>query len=520
MARTVPRAVADPTLVETESGLVRGVEVDGIVRFLGIPFAAPPVGELRWRMPQPAIPWREELAASDVRIGHRWHEEPEPIPMSEDCLHLNVWTPAARGEDPLPVMVWIFGGVTVHGRTALYPAHTFARHGVILVSMNYRLGRLGFFAHPALAAEAPADPRGNYGHADQLFALKWVQRNIAAFGGDPGRVTLFGESAGGASVLGHLASPLSQGLFRGAILQSPGVPDPRADALPLTPLGIAEAEALAYAASLGIEDAGAQGLAELRALPAETLIEGASGDAVKDALAAGRPVLGVVDAILDGRHWIEQPDVAIRAGRIADVPIIVGANDADLGVGHAATKDALWTLFGARAGEAAALYDPDGTGELARLTATVTADRTLIEPSRFMADTLARQGRPVWWYRFSYVNEAVRAQVPGTPHGFEIPFTLDLPAALVGDRVTPADVAMADLASSYWASFGTTLDPNDDNRPDWPRHDPAVDRVFNFTNDGAAVMPDPFKQRLDLWQAVQEERSAANSAPRPVRRSP
>jgi para-nitrobenzyl esterase len=233
-------AQSDPALVETEGGSLRGSTEGNLLAWKAIPYAAPPLGALRWRVPQPVVPWAGEreasaLGPSCIQAGVE--------PVSEDCLTLNIWRPA-EAEGPLPVMVWIHGGILARGGAALYPGNAMAAQGVVAVTINYRLGRLGFFAHPALAAEAPEDPRGNYGHLDQLAALEWVQRNIANFGGDPERVTIYGESAGGASVLGHLTSPMvPEGLFRAAILQSPGVPTPRRDALPLTPL--AEAEAMA-----------------------------------------------------------------------------------------------------------------------------------------------------------------------------------------------------------------------------------------------------------------------------------
>jgi len=501
----VAETSSDPTLVVTDLGRVRGVTANGVVSFKGIPYAAPPVGELRWRVPQPARPWQGDRVAD--RFGPACMQT-DDVPKAEDCLTLNVWRPAAATA-PLPVMVWIYGGALVHGATSLYPLDALARQGVVLVSMNYRLGRLGFFAHPALAREAPDDVRGNYGYMDQRAALQWVQRNIAAFGGDPKAVTIFGESAGGGSVLVHLTSPMSHGLFQRAILQSPGLPAPRAAVLPLTELADAERTAVDYARTVGIADDGVAGLNALRALPAERLLEGTEGAEEITALSAERLIPGVAGAIRDGRLVVDAPEAVLAAGRQAMVPAIIGANDRDLPIGAADSKDALFARFGANASLARALYDPRGDQTLDELRQQVLADRTLVEPVRHFADAMARAGQPVWLYRFAYVSEALRGKIMGTPHSFEIPFVLNVPAAMVGDKVTPTDRAMADRVSGYWARFGRTGDPNGGGNPVWPRHDPAVDRLLHVTNSGIIAGSDPLKPRLDLWARVFEPAAAA-----------
>lgn len=229
--------------VRTQEGQVRGNTANGVTSFKGIPYAAPPVGVLRWREPQPVKPWSKILDAT--KFGPSCMQT-DDLPKSEDCLTLNLWRPA-NASSRLPVMVWIYGGALAHGNTPQYPGDALARQGVIVVSMNYRMGRFGFFAHPALTAESPDEVHGNYGYLDQIAALKWVQRNIEAFGGDPKNVTIFGESAGGGSVMVHLISPLSRGLFARAILESPGIPTARSKSLPLTPFKDAEVSGVAYA---------------------------------------------------------------------------------------------------------------------------------------------------------------------------------------------------------------------------------------------------------------------------------
>jgi para-nitrobenzyl esterase len=399
-------------------------------------------------------------------------------------------------------MVWIHGGAMVHGSAAIYPLDAMAAQGIVMVSMNFRLGRLGYFAHPALAAEAPDDVRGNYGFMDQLAALQWVQRNIANFGGDPKQVTLFGESAGGGSVLAHLVSPLSRGLFHRVLLQSPGTPGPRALAIPSTDLGTAEQIAADWAHSLGVMGEGPSALRQLRGLSPDKLVAGVSGPETIAVLAAGRTPAGMAMAIVDGKFLIERPEASLAAGRQAKVPILVGANDRDLPIGSAVNKDDLFAIFGSDAGAARALYDPRGDQTLDELKQQVFADRTFIEPVRHLANEAARAGQPVWLYRFAYVSEVQRGENMGTLHGFEIPFTMNVPGTLVADRVTRTDAMMGDLVSGYWVQFGLTGDPNGGTRPLWPSHDPAVDRLMHFTNSGAIVGTDPLRPRLDLWRRV------------------
>ncbi|WP_085582394.1 MULTISPECIES: carboxylesterase/lipase family protein [unclassified Pseudomonas] len=484
-----------PEQVRVDTGLLQGVAKQEVLSFKGIPYATPPIGELRWRAPQPPKAW-DGVRSADA-FGPECMQV-DKVAMSEDCLTLNIWRPAAASTQPLPVMVWIYGGVLVHGATSLYPADALAAQGVIVVSMNYRMGRLGFFAHPAQEKDAPDEVHGNYGFLDQQAALQWVQRNIAAFGGDPGQVTLFGESAGGGSVLVHLTSPLSKGLFQRAILQSPGIPTASMTALPLTSLEQARQRALDYARSQGIHGDGAQALAALRKLPAEKLVQGTSASEVMAGLSRGVPVSGVAGAILDGRMIIESPEQALAAGHQAKMPVLVGANSRDLGIGDAKSKDELFARFGEASDEARRLYDPSGEQALEELKSDVLADETLIEPARHLADEVARSGQPVWLYRFGYVAEVLRGKQKGTLHALEIPYTFDLPAALVGKGVTADDKAMGRLASAYWTAFGKSGDPNGAGRLQWPRHDPAIDRLMHFTNEGPVVGTDPLKPRLDL----------------------
>ncbi len=483
--------------VHVEGGVVQGAQSGSVLAWKGIPYAAPPVGTLRWRNPQPVKPWQGVKDANQFGPACL---QPDPVVKSEDCLTVNVWRPAQKSAQPLPVMVWIHGGAMVHGGAPIYPMDALAAKGVVAVSLNYRLGRLGFFAHPALAAEAPNEVRGNYGYMDQRAALQWVQRNIAAFGGDPKQVTIFGESAGGGSVLAHLVSPLSRNLFQRAILQSPGTPSARAGVIPSSDLATAEKLALQWGQSVGVHGQDAKALAQLRALSEQQLLAGVSQKETLAALGADTVPAGMAMSIIDGRFLPERPEAALAAGRQAPVPVMIGANDRDLPIGTASSKEDLFALFGPDAAAAKRLYDPLGKQSLAELNQQVFADRALVEPVRHFANATAHAGQPTWLYRFAYVSEAQRGKNMGTLHGFEIPFVLNIPAAMVGDSVTPTDQDMADLVSDYWVAFGRTGDPNGIGRPTWPRHDAATDQLMHFTNSGLVVGTDPLKPRLDLWQ--------------------
>ena len=323
--------------------------------------------------PQPAQHW--DGVRDATKFGPECMQTTAEVPKSEACLTLNVLRPATSARQ-LPVMVWIYGGANVHGQTSLYPrGDALAKLGVVFVSMNYRMGRLGFFAHPALLAETPDELHGDYGHMDQRSALQWVQRNIAAFGGNPKAVTIFGQSSGGGSVMVHLTSPLSRGLFQRAIMQSPGSPAARAKVFKLTELSDAEKMAVDYARSLGITAEGPTALAALRALPAEKLVEGTDHEAALAAIATGKHIIGVAGSIRDGKLVVEAPELALAAGREAKVPVMIGTTDRDLALGSAADKDELFAIFGANAVQARKLYDPQGDQTLDELKQQVFADK-------------------------------------------------------------------------------------------------------------------------------------------------
>ena len=314
-----------PSRVKVEGGLVQGTSDSGITVFKGIPFAAPPVDDLRWRAPQPVSKWDTVLQADTFAPGPIQGWNP-PSGKSEDCLYLNIWTPAKYSNDRIPVLVWIYGGGFNGGSTAEpnYNGEHLARKGVVLVSIAYRVGHLGFLAHPELSAESPNHVSGNYGLLDMIAGLQWVQKNIAAFGGDPNKVTIFGESAGGIAVSMLCASPLAKGLFHGAISQSGGsFGPPRPTTYPgenMKRLPDAEEDGLAYAKSAGVSS-----IAELRNIAADSLPKGGFGK-------------GMAWPIIDG--WVIPDDQykLYEAGRFNDTPILVGYNS-DEGASFTRTKE-------------------------------------------------------------------------------------------------------------------------------------------------------------------------------------
>ena len=510
-----PEAKAETTgpIVTFESGSVEGVSADGVISFKGIPFAAPPLAELRWRPPQPVVKW------SDVRPAKAYGQDciQVPVPgdaaplgstLSEDCLYVNVWRSAGANAAQLPVMVWIHGGGYVNGGSsaAIFDGSAFARQGIVLVSINYRLGRFGFFAHPALTAGTDR-PLANYGYMDQIAALQWVQRNIGAFGGDPGRVTIFGESAGGGSVLDLVASHTGEGLFHGAIALSGGGRQflgglKLAEETPLGPS--AEEIGVSFAKGMGIRDTGPDGLAALRALPAEKIL----GKLNMIALLANEilPFMSLRYArgpVIDGTVVKGLPADVLAADGAKSVPLIIGATSADLGVQFPPSRAKLFASFGAYADEAMALYDPDGKTAFKILRAEVGADRTMQEPARFIARQVAGAGHAAWIYRFDYIAESERAAATGAGHASELPFVFDTLDARFGDKVTDKDRAMAKAFNAYFANFAKGGDPNGAGLPDWPKVDPSRSDIMMLSRDDGPVFgADPWAARLDLLDKV------------------
>jgi para-nitrobenzyl esterase len=459
-AAALPASAVNGPVIAIDGGKVSGAVEAGVVSWKGIPYAAPPVGPLRWHAPQAAAPWRGVRRAT--RYGSDCMQLPFPsdaAPMgtvpAEDCLYLNVWKPAGA-QDKLPVIVWIYGGGFVNGGSspATYSGAPIARRGVMLVSFNYRVGRFGFFAHPALARDgAQGSPSTNFGYLDQIAALKWVKRNIAAFGGDPSNVTIMGESAGGISVNTLLTSPLARGLFSKAVIQSGGE-----GVIPGPPPGVPDASqsSIDFGVKHGIPPDDPEALRKLRALTAEQVVDGFNLETMFTGRARTQ-----VGPVIDGVVSLD-PLREYQAGRFAKVPVMIGATDDDIG---------------------------GRTG-------------FMVSGARRIAGLLADQGVPVYHYRFSYVSKAVEWP-GGAKHASELPYFFDTVDAKYGARADARDTAVGRTVSAYLVSFARTGNPNTAGLLQWPRYERAKDELLEFTASGEAVAEkDPLGKEIDAAQGA------------------
>ena len=456
-----PPHAHDVRIVQVETGLLSGTG-DDVISFKGIPYAAPPVGELRWRSPQPAAAW------NGVRSADTFGADPPQAPtartraprMDEDCLTLNVWTPANRATEKLPVMVWVYGGTFTAGSGSdpRCDGESYARKGVVLVTINYRVGVLGFLAHPGLTAESEHRSSGNYGLLDVLAALAWVQRNIGAFGGDKDRVTLFGVSAGAACISLLLTSPLARGLFRQTIQQSPGA------FRPLASLQQAETECL----KLGPD------IAALRKLSTDEIFETTPLLVPKQ---RGLTTPRVLRPINDG--WIIRSDErdAYGKGDILPVPSIVGTN-ADEGAKSTAawgitSQEAVDKLidesFGASAAQARKHY-VDGKQTPREVVAAMFADTQFNDGARGVTRGLTAKGVPV--YRYLLLRRRPGSGPPN--HGEDVPYvfaSLAASAKLDPQPYDATDERLAEAVQDAWVRFAATGNPNGGSLPHWPASD-------------------------------------------------
>jgi para-nitrobenzyl esterase len=482
------------------TGVVEGqISTDGTVRsFKGIPYAAPPVGVLRWKPPQPVAPWKGVRKAID--FGPRCMQTRVYSDMvfrdsgpSEDCLYLNVWAPESHRQSLLPVMVWIYGGGFMAGSTSepRQDGANLTKKGVIVVSMNYRLGIFGFFSLPELTRGSGCNASGNYGLLDQVAALQWVRDNISAFGGDPKNVTIFGESAGSLSVSALMASPLARGLFRRAIGESGAFFGPNSH---MRPLSETEQTNVAFTKSAF----GTDSIEALRAKPADAVLKAAS----KQGIPRFRPNV-------DGYFLPESVQAIFAAGKQAHVPLLAGWNLDEGEYQEIFEKDAatpenyaarIRALYGPNAGGILKLYPGATVAEAKRSAGDLAGDRFIAFGTWKWIESQLQTGQsPVYRYRF---DEALPPEVgetpsadnqPLAPHSGEIEFVFQ---ALASKNLAwrPQDQKVSDLMSSYWTNFAKTGDPNGEGLPHWPKYAPEKYEVMHFSADPGAL-PDDHRAR-------------------------
>lgn len=466
-------AYAEP--VKVTGGMVEGVTEEGLQVYRGIPFAAPPVDKLRWQGPQPVIPWGGILNADNFgdacTQGRPDSEGQFRDGVSEDCLYLNVWTPAKTVKDNLPVMVWIYGGGFAGGATSvpLYSGERLAQKGVVVVSVAYRVGVMGFMAHPELSAENQQGPAavyasGNYGLLDMIAGLQWVRDNIAAFGGNPNKVTIFGESAGGIAVSMLAASPLATGLFHGAISESGGSFGPtRTPSFPgenIPALADAESGGLALAKKVG-----APTLADMRALNAAQIVNGTQG------------VQGMGWPILDG--WVITDDqyLLYMGKKYNNVPVIAGINS-DEGASFSRTteleqfKSDLKQRFGPFAEKFLQAYPADAGGSIKQSARDLMREAAFGWHTWVWATLQSKTGgAPVYVYYFDqrppYPAGSRYDDIAGVPHAAELPYVFQHLDQIERDW-TDADRAISDAVATYWTNFAKTGNPNGAGLPNWP----------------------------------------------------
>ncbi len=459
--------------IKIANGILEGTNESGVRVFKGIPFAQPPTGDLRWKEPQPPKNWQEVLKAD--KFGPRAMQRPIFSDMnfrsngvSEDCLYLNVWTPAKSAEDHLPVLVYFYGGgfVAGDGSEYRYDGESLARRGIVTITVNYRLGVFGFLAHPELTKESPHHASGNYGLLDQNAALKWVQKNIAAFGGDPRKITIAGESAGSFSVSAQMASPLSKNIIAGAIGESGSLLAKQST------VSLPEAENAGVAFSKSV---GAESLAALRAMPAEQILEGTA-----------KPGNARFSVDVDGYFFPKPPLQTYIEGSQAHVPLLVGWNSEESGYGaitgnQNSTKEnyikAVQKMYGENAEAILKVYNAPDDDAVRTVATGLASDRFIGFSTWKWSDIQSTTGgKPVYRYMYTHPRPAMRSDsgdiagsaAHGASHSSEIEYALgNLPT----NRVyawQPGDYKVSEILQSYFINFIKTGNPNGPGVPTWP----------------------------------------------------
>jgi para-nitrobenzyl esterase len=488
-------------VIHLHSGPISGKVEDGGRTYLGIPYAAPPVGSLRWKPPQEVASWTDVLKATEFRSSCPQPDKNQDSKYSEDCLYLNVWSPAKRPDKNLPVMVWIHGGAFNFGGASLaeYNGKTLSRKGVVVVTLNYRLGPLGFLAHPLLSKESPNGVSGNYGLLDQIAALKWVQKNIAAFGGNPGLVTIFGQSAGSRSVSLHMISPLSAGLFHRAIAQSGG---PIIGSEYLSPLfngDMANVSKMGQrlATRLGCDKA-EDVLAAMRAKSAEDIVNTAACNTsvFDDSGLFFAPVF-------DGWVLPKDPQTAFSSGRQHDVPIIAGstlnegniylANEKDLSARK--YRSFLKSRFGVNAPKALKMFPAHQAKDVAPAIDRILTVAANAQPARLVAQSMERMKSRAYLYQFTRQPDTTLARKLGAHHGVDLAYVFgNMPTT---ERYDDTDRILSGKIMDYWVNFAKTGNPNGPGLVDWPAYTSATDINLEFS-DAIQTNTRLFKKEADF----------------------
>jgi para-nitrobenzyl esterase len=504
-------ALAKADQVQTKSGAVAGtVSADSRVHiYKGIPYAAPPVGKLRWQPPQPAVPWAGVRKAT--AFGARCMQGNIFSDMvfrdngpSEDCLYLNVWTPAASASEHLPVMVWIYGGGFQAGAASepRQDGEQLAHKGVVVVSFNYRLGIFGFFSHPELAKESPHQASGNYGLLDQAGALQWVHDNIAGFGGDPANVTIFGESAGSISVSAQMASPLSKNLIKAAIGESGAV---FMLSPPMPPASQTEEQGAQFASSI----MGVNSLEALRAKSADELLEATLKNKMEFRFWPN----------VDGYFFPESPAETYRSGKQAHVPLLAGWNADEQPYQGFLGKEAptpqayaakVRSQFGQYADEILKLYPGKTESEVKQSARDLASDQFIAYSTWKWLDMQVKTGlAPVYRYHFEQAPPQPAGQPShGAYHSADIEFVFQ---ALDSKHLpwTDADRKLSNIMSSYWSNFAKTGNPNGAGLPTWPVYKPADYELMHLKQGtaGPNASADTLRARYELLNRIADERA-------------
>lgn len=475
--------------VKIDDGIVQGSVEDSLTIFKGIPFAAPPVGDLRWKAPQPVKPW--EGIKETTEFGPAPIQGNDQNGKSEDCLYLNIWTPATSPDEKIPVLVWIYGGGFSFGATSepVYDGAALAKKGVVLVSIAYRVGQIGFLAHPELSAENPDKISGNYGILDQIAGLQWVKDNIAAFGGDPNKVTIFGESAGGISVSMLCASPLAKGLFQGAISQSGGSFGPsRPITFPgenMKTLSTAEQEGLDYA-----EKVEANSIQDLRNTPIDELPMGMG--------------MGGAWPIIDGHVIPDDQYKLYEQGKFNDVPVLIGYNS-DEGASFSREKTPeefianVENRYGQFSRDLLEAY-PVGENSVPKTARDLARDAAFGWHTWSWARLQSQKGNSkVYYYYFDQHPEYPKDSEQfgyGSPHGQEVAYVFQN-LEQNNPNLSASDRAISEAMGTYWTNFTKFGNPNGDNLPKWPAFSEDNPKVMYFEKE-PHVGPVPSEASLNV----------------------